>query len=69
MNTFHLLGYTTDKPYKIQSKTNVGYFALVKILAPATVGLYLGSTPISLSALKLGVNSVSAVYFGALKVL
>ena len=69
MNTFHLLGYTTDKPYNLQSKTNVGYFALVKILAPVTVGLYLGSVAINLSALKLGSNNVSAVYFGALKVL
>lgn len=69
MNTFHILGYSTDKPYNLQSKTNVGYFALVKILAPVTVGLYLGSTPISLSALKLGINNVSAVYFGSLKVL
>ena len=69
MNTFHILGYTADKPYKIQSKTNVGYFALVKILAPVTVWLYLGSVAINLSALKLGINNVSAVYFGALKVL
>lgn len=69
MNTFHILGYTADKPYNLQSKTNVGYFALVKILAPVTVGLYLGSVAINLSALKLGINSVSAVYFGALKVL
>lgn len=29
MNIFDLLGYRSDKPYKIESKTSVGYFALI----------------------------------------
>lgn len=69
MNTFHLLGYTTDKSYSLQSKTNVGHFALIKVLSPAVKGIYYGALSITLSNITVGSTSVTSIYFGNNKIL
>lgn len=66
MSTFHLLGYTTDRPYSKQSQTNVGYFALLK--ATAVQAIYLGATTIPLTKLKFASAQPVSIYFGSLKI-
>lgn len=68
LNNNLILGYSQAVAYPEYSKTNMGYFALVKVGAPVAIRkLYLGAT--QLSNLYLGSTKINAVYLGSTPVL
>ena len=65
MDVFDLLGYRSDKPYSIDSKTSVGQFVLVApTAAPSKV--FLGST--NITSIYYGSTPVVSIYYGSTKV-
>ena len=68
MNINNLLGYSTDRAYSKNSSTNVGQFALIKIVSQVK-GLFLGSLSIPLAKLKIGSATPTSVYLGSNKIL
>jgi hypothetical protein len=68
MNIFQLYGYDTSLPYSVDSKTNVGPYALTGASPPPppTSTIYLGST--NITSIYYGSSPVSAIYYGSLQV-
>lgn len=67
MNIFDILGYRSDQPYSINSKTNVGQYALISGgVPPATSKIYYGST--NINSIYYGSTPVVSIYLGSTKV-
>lgn len=67
MNVFDLLGWRSDRPYSISSKTNVGEYALIPSgTPPATSKVYYGST--NITSIYYGSTPVTSIYYGSTKV-
>ena len=67
MNIFDVLGWRSEKPYSISSKTNVGNYALIGSSTPPLVSkVFYGST--NITSIYYGSTPVTAIYYGSLKV-
>jgi len=64
LNNNLILGYSQAVAYSEYSKTNMGYFALIKISAPtALYKLYLGA--VQLTNIYFGNTKINSIYFGS----
>lgn len=68
MNIFDILGYTNSRAYPLESKTNVGYFALVNAGTPppTTSKVYYGAT--NITSIYYGSTAVASIYYGSTRV-
>ena len=68
MNLFQLLGYDVSNPYPLESKTNLGYYALLAggAAPPSTSSIHFGST--NVTTIYYGSSPVTAIYFGSTQV-
>lgn len=58
MNIFDIIGYTNSRSYPLESKTSVGYFALIPSETP----------PSGISKIYYGGDNITSIYYGSLAV-